>query len=156
VDDVRVDLPAVVQRKDEIVLPKRAGQEQRARESDKITLIYGEAAFSGPHQVQVEGRTLAADHIFINTGTRAEVPPIAGIDAVDYLTNRSIIELQEIPEHLVILGGSYIGLEFGQMFRRFGSQVTVIEQGGRIASREDPEISERCRTSWKARACASG
>jgi pyruvate/2-oxoglutarate dehydrogenase complex dihydrolipoamide dehydrogenase (E3) component len=152
VDRVRVDMAAVVQRKDAILLPMRTGLKKRAEENENITLIYGEAAFSAPHRVVVNGRELESNTIFINTGTRAKVIPLDGIETVPYLTNRTILELDQVPEHLLVLGGSYVGLEFGQMFRRFGSQVTILEVNDRIASKEDPDISHALQEALEAEA----
>jgi pyruvate/2-oxoglutarate dehydrogenase complex dihydrolipoamide dehydrogenase (E3) component len=140
--DVRVDLSEVVARKNEIVLSMRGGQEQRATSRPTLTWVKGHGRFTGPHSIEVNGEELSSQRIFINTGTRPRIVPIPGLDDVSYLTNRNIMDLTELPEHLIILGGNYIGLEFAQMFRRFGSRVTVIEQGPHITSREDPEISD--------------
>jgi pyruvate/2-oxoglutarate dehydrogenase complex dihydrolipoamide dehydrogenase (E3) component len=140
--DISVNMAAVVRRKNEIVIPRRESQEKAARENENITLIYGEASFSGPHQITVGGHELESDKIFINTGTRAEIPAVDGIQRVDILTNKTIIDLDHVPEHLVVLGANYVGLEFGQMFRRFGSQVTILDVHERIASREDHDISQ--------------
>lgn len=140
VDGVRVDFAAVMARKERIVQEWRAGQQQHVAKRPTLTLHQGEARFLGPHELEVVGERLHSERIFINTGTRARVPTLAGSEAVEILTNKSILQLQELPAHLIILGGSYIGLEFGQMFRRFGSEVTVIEHNARIIPREDKEI----------------
>ena len=142
VGEVSVDLAKVVARKDELVLSWRAGQEGHANSRETLDLYRGHGRFTGPHTVEVNGQTLTGDKIFINTGTRPRVLPIPGLDSVDYLTNRNIMDLQAVPEHLLILGGSYLGLEFGQMFQRFGSQVTVVEFMDRIIPREDVEVSD--------------
>ena len=107
-----------------------------------VTLYRGHARFTGPNTVQAGDDQLAADKIFINVGGRARHPDIEGLETVDYLTNMGMLELDELPEHLVVVGGSYIGIEFGQMFRRFGSDVTIIEQGPRLIGREDPDVSD--------------
>jgi pyruvate/2-oxoglutarate dehydrogenase complex dihydrolipoamide dehydrogenase (E3) component len=105
------------------------------------TVIQGHARFTGPHEVAVGDDRLSAERIFINVGGRAAVPPIKGIDEVPFLTNSSMMDVDFLPEHLVIIGGSYIGLEFGQMYRRFGSQVTIVEMGPRLVAREDEDVS---------------
>ena len=138
----QVDLAAVVARKTRIVEEWRAGQQSRIDQRPNITLYRGDASFSGPKTVVVNGETLSSEKIFINTGTRAWLPPIAGIEDVPVLTNKSILELTDLPEHLLVIGGSYVGLEFGQMFRRFGSQVTVIQHSNQLVPREDQDIAE--------------
>jgi pyruvate/2-oxoglutarate dehydrogenase complex dihydrolipoamide dehydrogenase (E3) component len=105
------------------------------------TLIRGHARFDGPHTVSVDGRVLEADKIFLNVGGRAVAPDMPGLDDIDYMTNVGVLELDTVPEHLVIVGGSYIALEFAQMYRRFGARVTVIEKGPRLTSREDEDVS---------------
>ena len=105
------------------------------------TLIRGHARFEGPHTIAVDDRVLEADRIFLNVGGRAVVPDMPGLADIDYMTNVGILELDTVPEHLVIIGGSYIALEFAQMYRRFGAQVTVIEKGPRLTSREDEDVS---------------
>ncbi len=107
-----------------------------------VTLYRGHARFTGPQTVQVGDEQLEADKIFINVGGRARHPDIDGLEDVDYLTNKGMLELDELPEHLVIVGGSYIGIEFGQMFGRFGSDVTIVEMGDRLIRREDPDVSD--------------
>lgn len=140
--DVQVNLPEIVARKNEIVRQWREGQEEHAAKRPTLDLYRDHGRFTGPRTIEVDGRTLQSERIFIDTGTRPRIPNISGIHRVPYLTNRSVMELQKLPGHLVVLGGSYIGLEFGQMFRRFGSRVTVIDHNERIISREDPEVSE--------------
>jgi pyruvate/2-oxoglutarate dehydrogenase complex dihydrolipoamide dehydrogenase (E3) component len=139
--DVSVDFAKVVARKDEIVLAWREGQQRHADSRDTLDLYRGHGRFSGPHEIEVNGETLTSDRVFIDTGTRARIIPIPGLEAVEYLTNKEILNLKALPEHLMILGGNYLGLEFGQMFRRFGSRVSVVEVGDRIAGREDEEVS---------------
>ncbi len=141
VGEVKVDLAQVVARKDELVLSWRSGQEHHAESRPTLDLYRGHGRFTGPHTIEVNGELLTSDKIFINTGTRPRVIPIPGLDKVDYLTNRNLMDVTELPEHLIMLGGSYLGLEFGQMYRRFGSQVTVIEFMDRIIPREDPDVS---------------
>jgi pyruvate/2-oxoglutarate dehydrogenase complex dihydrolipoamide dehydrogenase (E3) component len=106
------------------------------------TVIEGHARFVAPHEVEVDGERLAAAHMFISVGGRAAVPDLPGIGDVPYLTNNSLFQLDRIPRHLVVIGGSYIGLEFAQMYRRFGAEVTIVERGQRLIGREDPEISD--------------
>jgi pyruvate/2-oxoglutarate dehydrogenase complex dihydrolipoamide dehydrogenase (E3) component len=142
---VRVDMKAVKARKDAIVRVSNEGVEEGLREAEGITVLTGHARFVGPNEVAVGDEMLTADHIFINVGGRADIPPIAGIEAVPYLDNSSIMAVDFLLEHLVILGGSYIGLEFGQMYRRFGSEVTIIQRSERLVPREDPDISQAIR-----------
>ncbi|GAA4401679.1 mercuric reductase [Nibrella viscosa] len=144
---VQVDYTAVKQRKDQIVEQFRDGIRQKFDEAEHLTLIRGEARFTGPKQVDValnEGgsRTLTADHIFIDTGTSPRKPDLPGLDTITWLTSTSLMELAELPQHLLIMGGGYIGLEFGQMFRRFGSEVTLLERGDQLLSREDKDIAD--------------
>jgi pyruvate/2-oxoglutarate dehydrogenase complex dihydrolipoamide dehydrogenase (E3) component len=138
---IRVDMKAVKARKDAIVQVSREGVEEGLRENPNITVYVGHARFVGRKQVAVNGDLLEAEQIFINVGGRADIPPIPGIDTVPYLTNSSMMEVDFLPEHLVILGGSYIGLEFGQMYRRFGSEVTIIQRNERLIPREDEDVS---------------
>jgi pyruvate/2-oxoglutarate dehydrogenase complex dihydrolipoamide dehydrogenase (E3) component len=140
--EVRVDLAQVVARKDQVVSQWRAGQERKVQQRPSLHLHRGQARFVGPHQVQVGDQLLESERIFINTGTRVAVPNLDGLDRIDYLTNASIMQLTTVPEHLLVLGGGYIGLEFGQMFRRFGSQVTVVHRGEQILPREDADVAE--------------
>lgn len=145
---VSVDLAKVRQRKRDIVEDFRSGTESKLEKNDKIDLIYGDAKFTGPRTVEIapndgsEARAVGAPLIFINIGARPTVPPIEGLDQIAFLDSTSIMELDAVPEHLLILGGSYIALEFGQMFRRFGSQVTIIERSARILEREDADIAD--------------
>ncbi|MGH2544562.1 MAG: mercuric reductase [Ardenticatenaceae bacterium] len=136
-----IDLPEIVARKDRIVRGWRAGQERHAATRPNITLYRSAASFTASHAVQAGDEALTAPHIFINTGTSPLILPIEGVNDVPYLTNRTIIELTEVPEHLLVIGGSYIGLEFGQMFRRFGSRVTVVETMEQLIPREDEEVA---------------
>ncbi len=144
---VSVDLIKVRQRKRDVVEEFRSSIENKFKKSDKIDLIYGDAKFTGPQSVEIALRSggmqaVTAPLVFINTGARPTVPPMDGLDTVDFLDSTSVMELGAVPEHLIILGGSYIALEFGQMFRRFGSQVSIIERSGRILEREDADVSE--------------
>jgi pyruvate/2-oxoglutarate dehydrogenase complex dihydrolipoamide dehydrogenase (E3) component len=139
---VSVDLPAIVAIKDELVHQWRSGQEEHTQKRANIHLYRGEASFTSSYNICVNGTELHSSNIFINTGTSPAVPPIQGIQNVPYLTNRTILDLRELPDHLLVLGGSYVGLEFGQMFCRFGSQVTVVESNGGIVPREDFDIAQ--------------
>ncbi|MCU1340064.1 MAG: pyridine nucleotide-disulfide oxidoreductase dimerization region [Bryobacterales bacterium] len=138
---VGVDMKRVKARKDEISGQSRQGVETGLRKMANCTVYQGHAKFESPHEVSVGDVNLTADKIFINVGARAVVPKIPGLDQIPYLTNSSMMKLDYLPKHLIILGGSYIGLEFGQMFRRFGSEVTIIEMGPRLVSHEDEDVS---------------
>ncbi len=138
---VSVDMPAIIARKKTIVESFRHGIERKVQTVSNIRYVQGQAKFTGPHQVEVNGETFESDKIFIDTGGRPSVPKIEGIKSVPYLTNETLMELEELPEHLVILGGGYIGLEFGQMYRRFGSRVTIVQKGDQILSGEDADIA---------------
>src|SRR5574337_873372 len=140
--EVSVDLPRIVARKDKIVQSFRSGQQRKVDQRKTLRLYRGLARFVGPHRIAVGEEELDGERIFVNTGTRPEIPRIEGLDETAYLTNASIMELSELPEHLLVLGGGYIGLEFGQMFRRFGSQVTIIQRGVQLLSREDDDVAE--------------
>jgi pyruvate/2-oxoglutarate dehydrogenase complex dihydrolipoamide dehydrogenase (E3) component len=141
--DGGVDLAKIVSIKDEVVRSFRNGQERKVEQrKDRLRLYRGQARFVGPHEIIVNGSTLTAERVFINTGTRPVVPPIEGLESAGYLDNASIMQLTQLPEHLLVIGGGYIGLEFGQMFRRFGSRVTVIHSGNRLLNREDPDVAE--------------
>lgn len=144
--DVSTDLEVVRRRKRDIVDSWSAGSERGMTRHDTLELIKGTARFSAPRTVEVdlnEGgtRQLTAEHVFINVGVRPRVPTIPGLDTVEYLDSTTIMELGAVPDHLVVLGGGFVALEFGQMFRRFGAEVTVVGRG-RLASREDEDISE--------------
>ncbi|CAM3381678.1 mercuric reductase [Mycobacterium intermedium] len=139
--DISVDMAKVKARKDGIMLKDRTGVEGWLEGMDGCTLYRGHARFEDPHTLRVGDEILRGERIFLNVGGRAVVPDIPGLDDVEYLTNVSILELDTLPEHLVIIGGSYIALEFAQMYRRFGAQVTVVERGPRLASREDEDTS---------------
>ncbi|WP_431261419.1 FAD-containing oxidoreductase [Roseateles chitinivorans] len=144
-EQVGVDLPAVVARKARISGQSRENVEKWLRGMPKVELIMGHARFEDPHTVSVDGRRLRADRFFINVGGRPAQPGVEGLDTVPWLTNASIMKLEELPRHLVVVGGSYIGLEFAQMFRRFGSEVTVVQRGLRLVPREDADVSEALR-----------
>ncbi|OBK14618.1 FAD-containing oxidoreductase, partial [Mycobacterium sp. 1245852.3] len=138
---VSVDMAKVKARKDEIMLGDRKGVEDWLEGMKGCTVFRGHAVFRDPHTLRVGDDELSADRIFLNVGGRAVVPDIPGLSDVDFLTNVSILELDTVPTHLVIVGGSYIALEFAQMYRRFGARVTVVERGARLASREDEDVS---------------
>jgi len=137
---ITTDLRAVKARKEKIVDTSRTGLEAWLRDMKNCTVYKGHARFESPHSLRVGGDLITADKIFLNVGGRANIPDMPGIDTVPYLTNTSILELEVLPRHLVVVGGSYIGLEFAQMFRRFGSEVTVIEKGSHLLWREDTDI----------------
>jgi pyruvate/2-oxoglutarate dehydrogenase complex dihydrolipoamide dehydrogenase (E3) component len=143
--DPRVDMRAVKARKDKIVAHSTNGLGTWIGGMRNVTLVRGHARFAGPKRVQVDGRTLSAEKIFINVGGRAMVPDLPGLKDVPYLTNASMMEVDFLPEHLVIIGGSYIGLEFAQMYRRFGSKVTVVERAPKLLPREDDDVAAEIR-----------
>jgi pyruvate/2-oxoglutarate dehydrogenase complex dihydrolipoamide dehydrogenase (E3) component len=138
---VAVDMKAVKARKDAVVRPSREGVERSLKTLKGCTVFEGHAHFVGPKSVQVGDKVLTADKIFINVGARASVPPIRGLDQVPYLTNSSMMDVDFLPSHLIVLGGSYVGLEFAQVYRRFGSEVTVIELAPHLIAREDEDVS---------------
>jgi pyruvate/2-oxoglutarate dehydrogenase complex dihydrolipoamide dehydrogenase (E3) component len=138
---VSVDMKAIKARKDQIVAKSRDGLESWLRGMQNCTVFTGHARFESPKEIRVGDDLLSADQIFINVGGRAVVPDFPGIDQVPWMTNVGILELDTLPRHLVIVGGSYVGLEFGQIFRRFGSEVTIIEKNSRLVSREDEDVS---------------
>lgn len=142
---VRVDMKKVKQRKDAIVAESAVGLEKRLKSTPNLTVYEGHGRFEGPHTVGVNCEVLEAPWIFVNVGARAWQPPIPGLDTVPYFNNSSMMEVDFLPEHLVILGGSYVALEFGQMYRRFGSEVTVMARGPRLVGREDDDISDAIR-----------
>src|SRR5207253_2761482 len=139
---VTIDLPAVVSRKDRIVGQWRSGQERKVGERKNLHLYRGHAQFTDPHRLRVGEQVLESERIFIDTGGRPDIPRLEGLGGLDYLTNATIMELREVPEHLLVLGGGYVGLEFGQMFRRFGSRVTIVHRGDHILPLEDADVSE--------------
>ena len=140
--DIKADMKAVAARKDKVIMDSRSGVEGWLDGMERCTVYRGHATFVAPHEVSVDGETISAERIFINVGGRAHVPAMPGLDKVSYLTNSTMMDIDFLPEHLVIVGGSYIGLEFAQMFRRFGSHVTVVEKGPSLIGREDPDISD--------------
>jgi pyruvate/2-oxoglutarate dehydrogenase complex dihydrolipoamide dehydrogenase (E3) component len=139
---IRVDMPRVKARKDEVVVQSTGGVEKWLRGAPNVTVIEGHGRFESAHVVRVGDRRLTAPQVFINTGGRPTVPPIDGLTQIDYLTSSSMMDVDFLPEHLIVIGGSYIGLEFAQMYRRFGSRVTVIEMAPRLIAREDEEVSQ--------------
>ena len=149
-NEVSVDLPAIVERKNKIVLGFRDAIQKGIDRRPNIRLVRGHARFIGPNQIQVGNETFESEKIFIDTGTRPQIPKIPGIDSVPFLTNVSIMDLQEVPKHLLILGGGYIGLEFGQMFRRFGSQVTIVHSGAQLMPAEDEDIARELQKALEA------
>lgn len=142
---VRVDMKRVHDRVEAIVMRGRKGIRDWMTGLGKATVIEGHARFEGPHEVRVGEETLSAKWIFVNTGGRALVPDIPGLKDTPFLTNSTILELDTLPEHLIIIGGSYIGLEFAQVYRRLGARVSVIEMAGRLIGREDEDVSEAVR-----------
>jgi pyruvate/2-oxoglutarate dehydrogenase complex dihydrolipoamide dehydrogenase (E3) component len=142
---VKIDMKRVKARADAVSTNARTNVEKWLRGMDGLTVIEGHARFEGPDLVRIDESLLKAPRIFINAGGRASVPDLPGVDSVEYLTNTSILKLDTVPRHLVVVGGSYIGLEFAQMYRRFGAEVTVIEKGSRLIAREDEDVSEAVR-----------
>ncbi len=139
---IDVDMKKVKARKDGVVRRSNEGVEGWMKNLENATVYEGHASFEDSHTIRVGEELLEADKFFINVGARAFIPPMPGLEGVDYLTNSSVMQLDFLPDHLIIIGGSYIGLEFGQMFRRFGSEVTIIEMGSRLIRRDDEDISE--------------
>jgi pyruvate/2-oxoglutarate dehydrogenase complex dihydrolipoamide dehydrogenase (E3) component len=139
--DIKVDMKRVKARKDHVVGLSNRGVEQSLKNLQNCRVYEAHARFISPREVQADHEVLTSDRIFINVGGRATVPEIPGLDQVDYLTNSSMMDIDFLPRHLLVLGGSYIGLEFGQMYRRFGSDVSIVELGPRLVSREDADVS---------------
>ena len=142
---IRVDMARVKTRADAITSRQRASIEEWLRAMPGCTVLHGQAHFDGPNTIQVGSERLTAPSIFINVGGRAVVPDMPGVDRAPFLTNTTILALDRVPEHLVVIGGSYIGLEYAQMYRRFGARVTVVEKGDRLIGREDEDVSEAIR-----------
>jgi pyruvate/2-oxoglutarate dehydrogenase complex dihydrolipoamide dehydrogenase (E3) component len=140
--EITVHMKKVKARKDAIVAKSRAGVESWLRGNANITVYGGHARFEAPKEINVGKERLSAERIFLDVGGRAVVPDLPGVHEIPYLNNSSMMEMDILPRHLIVVGGSYIGLEFGQMFRRFGSQVTIIEMAPRLIKREDPDVSE--------------
>jgi pyruvate/2-oxoglutarate dehydrogenase complex dihydrolipoamide dehydrogenase (E3) component len=143
---IRVDMPRVKARKDDIVRESTGNVEKWLRGTPNVTVIQGHGRFESAHAVRVGDRLLSAPQIFINTGGRPTVPSLGGLTNADYLTSTGMMEVDFLPEHLIVIGGSYVGLEFAQMYRRFGSRVTVIEMAPRLIAREDEAVSEAVRS----------
>ena len=142
---VRVDMARVKARKDEVVRRSSESVERWLKSTPNLTVYQGHAHLEGPHVVRVGDALLAAGEIFLNVGARAHVPGIPGLDQVDYLTNSTMMELGSLPEHLLVIGGGSVGLEFAQMYRRFGAEVTIVEMGPRLIGREDEDVSAAVR-----------
>lgn len=140
--EIKVDMKRVKARKDHVAGLSNRGVERSLKRLENCRVYEGHARFVSPHEVQVGSEVLRSEQIFLNVGARAAVPEIPGLNEIDYLTNSSMMDVDFLPRHLLVLGGSYIGLEFGQMYRRFGSEVTIVELGPRLASREDQDVSE--------------
>jgi pyruvate/2-oxoglutarate dehydrogenase complex dihydrolipoamide dehydrogenase (E3) component len=144
---VSVDMAKVRQRKRDIVDSFRNGSQSRIEQTEGVDLLFGAASFSGPKTIEVRlndgaTRQISAGQIFINAGARPSMPRMEGIDSVPYLNSTTIMELDVVPEHLLVIGGGYIGLEFGQLFRRLGSHVTIVQRGARLLAREDPDVAD--------------
>ncbi len=147
VSNVSVNLPDIVKRKESIVKSFRESGRKSLMETDNLDLIFGQASFVDKYRIKIDlnnggSQILTSDHIIINTGAKPVIPPINGLDSIDYLDSTLIMELQDLPEHLIVLGGGYVGLEFGQMFRRFGSNVTIIQRADQLLSREDSDVAQ--------------
>jgi pyruvate/2-oxoglutarate dehydrogenase complex dihydrolipoamide dehydrogenase (E3) component len=138
---VAIDMRRVKARKDAIVAQFRDGLTASLEGAANLTLYRGHARFTAPREIEIGGERLRAARIFINVGGRALIPPMSGLDQIPYLTNSTMMDVDFLPRHLIVVGGSYIGLEFGQMFRRFGSDVTIIEMAPRLVAREDEDVS---------------
>ncbi len=141
-----VNMPRIKKRKDDIVMQSRIGGQHAAEKTKGLDVVFGEATFTGDKTVAVKlkngkKQNIQADLIFLNVGAKPFIPEIEGLNEINYLTSTTILDLDYVPEHLLVLGGNYIGLEFGQMFRRFGSKVTILEKSARIVSKEDTDIS---------------
>jgi len=140
-----VDMKRVKARKDAVSGKSRTGVESWLKAMQNCTVYEGHARFEAPHEVSAGTERLTAERIFVNVGGRAAVPQMPGLDAIPYLTNSSMMQVDFLPRHLIVVGGSYIGLEFGQMYRRFGSDVTILEMGARLAQKEDEDVSTAIR-----------
>ena len=147
---IAVDMKKVKMRKDAVVRQSSEGVEKWLKNTQNLTVYEGHARFADAHMVRVSDELLEADKFFINVGGRASTPPLGGIDEVSYLNNSTMMDVDFLPEHLIVIGGSYVGLEFAQMYRRFGSEVTIVEMGPRLIQREDEDVSEAVRTILEA------
>jgi len=143
---IAVDMKKVKMRKDALVRRSSEGVQKWLKNAQNLTVYEGHARFDDAHRVRVGDELLEADKIFINVGGRASIPPLGGIDEVSYLDNSTMMDVDFLPEHLIVIGGSYVGLEFAQMYCRFGSEVTVVERGPRLIHPEDEDISENIKT----------
>ena len=143
---IDVDMKRVKERKDAVVRLSNEGLEKWLKSTEKLRVYEGHARFEDTHRVRVGDELLEADKIFINVGGRASTPPLRGLDQVSYLNNSTMMDVDFLPKHLIVIGGSYVGLEFAQMYRRFGSEVTVVEMGPRLIQREDDDVSEAIKT----------
>lgn len=144
--EIAIDYPTIHARKDRIVHEFRDGLEQKLAETEGIEVIRGEARFTGPRQLAINDEEIEGEVVVIDTGSRPQIPDVPGLKDVPYLTAAELLDLEELPEHLIILGGGYIGLEFGQSFRRFGARVTIVEKGDRLLTREDADVTEAIET----------
>jgi pyruvate/2-oxoglutarate dehydrogenase complex dihydrolipoamide dehydrogenase (E3) component len=143
---IAVDMKRVKERKDAVVRLSNEGLEKWLKNTENLTVYEGHARFEDVHRVRVGDELLEAEKIFINVGGRAATPPLRGLDQVSFLNNSTMMDVDFLPEHLIVIGGSYVGLEFAQMYRRFGSEVTVVEMGPRLIQREDDDVSEAIKT----------
>jgi pyruvate/2-oxoglutarate dehydrogenase complex dihydrolipoamide dehydrogenase (E3) component len=152
--EVGIDWPKVKARMEAVVARSRDGLTKSLETTENITFVRGHARFTEPHAVAVNRERLEAPWIFLDVGGRAAAPPIPGLESVPWLTNSTVLQLDSLPQHLVIIGGSYIGLEFAQIFRRFGCAVTVVELAPRLIPREDEEVSATIREMLEAEGIA--
>src|SRR5918996_2994104 len=143
---ITVDMKKVKERKDAVVRRSNEGVEKWLKSTENLTVYEGHARFEDAHRVRVGDDLLEAGKFFINVGGRASTPPLPGLDQVSYFNNSTMMEVDFLPQHLVVVGGSYVGLEFAQMYRRFGSEVTIVEMGPRLIQREDEDVSEAVKT----------
>src|SRR5207249_4657911 len=147
---ITVDMKRVKERKDAVVGRSSQGVEKWLKSTENLTIYEGHARFEGAHRLRVGSELLEADKIFVNVGGRASTPPLRGLDQVSYLNDSTMMKVDFLPEHLIVIGGSYVGLEFAQMYRCFGSEVTIVEMGPRLFQREDEDVSEAVRTILEA------
>ncbi len=138
--DVSVNMAEILERKEKIVAGSRSSWEKKFEGAENPKLYRGSAVFTGKRQLLVNGKEICAEHVFIDVGTRPGVPDIPGLTEVPYLSSDDMIQLREVPRHLIVIGGGYVGLEFAQMFRRFGSNVSVVQRGAQVLPREDADI----------------
>jgi pyruvate/2-oxoglutarate dehydrogenase complex dihydrolipoamide dehydrogenase (E3) component len=148
--EVSVELPRIVSRKDEVVTHWRSGLEQKVQQRTSLHLYRGRGRFLDKHRVRVGDQVLESERIFIDTGARPSIPRIEGLDQAGFLTNESIMQVTDLPEHLLVLGGGYVGLEFGQMFRRFGSRVTVVDFAEQVLPHEDADVARELQQALEA------